>query len=1044
MKRFISGILLLSVFLMSMSQIGVVVYAEADGTEANPYIISSYQEFVDIPATNDCAGVYYELQNDIVLESDYVPFSFYGNLIGAEKADGTKYKITMNITKTANYSALFTELFGIVKNIQFEGTVEGLRLVATVAGDMLEGSLIENCISNVTVTATDRMSGGFAGQMLAGSEIRNSVFGGKISGTTHVGGIVGYINGGTVSGCSTETGSEVKATTNLIGGIAGYGTSAVITGSTNRASVSSPGAASTGSTGGILGYTDTAAGTVVSGCVNYGAVSLTDASAKFVAGIIGDLRDSTATVTLCANHGTVNAAGNGAAGIVGYNVGADITKCVNTGDVSALSYAAGIVYDMRGGTLSDCMNTGTISGTSNGVAAGIISSGATGVSVEQNLNSGTIISARTDRIFAIGEYAAKSSFTNNVYTTPASAYANIISGTSEITDSEWGEMISNNELPTGFSAEVWEYVPLSDTNTYSLPQIKNNYCSDVDYQIVYIDDTTNYAGGDGSADRPYIIETAEHFANIVKNPSAYFIVNNNLEISEPVTTFSGTLDGNNKTVVLNISKEADRVGLFGTITGDAIICNLTLSGNVSGKNNVGALVGIAEGTTKNTSKIENITSSVTVAGTGSNVGGIIGANNSSGSAGYTAIINCHNSGNVTGSNYVGGIVGTNYHTATSCSNTGNINGGNSGGIAGIAYGFITNSYNTGTIRSNSGTVASGGIAGTVRNAVAYIDACYNLGIIAAPLAAGITSSTAHTNSAVKISNSFNAGAVLRDDGTQPVYNLMVEGLTATIENVSYLTKAAYDDNDANTTNITTLEELEGLSITGFTSGGNYPVITANPQETLDSFITVTTKSNDNGTANLFWYGPFIDIYAKSGSEIEVCATANEGYTASIYLNDAPCRENLDDSQKHTYKTSALTEDAVIEIVFEKKPAVAQEDVKITTAVTVFVPKIIEAGSEYTIKYQDGEYTLKSGVRYGATLSVIDEYYGWNIVEYGVEVNGVKYPAKASLDSSNRYVVLFEGITGESDVRTYAVYQEAENTDNNLTVYSEAAVMSAAG
>lgn len=961
-----------------------------------------------------------------MLPEGYKPFAFYGNLIGAQKSDNTKYKISITGITSTGYGGVFTQLYGEVKNIAFSGTVSGVRPVGTIAGEAMTGSIIENCVSDATVTATNQRCGGLVGQANSKSIISNCVFSGTVNGTTHTGGIVGYLNDGQVINCSTTSSASVNGD-KYLGGMVGYATSPEIKGCINNATISSV----SGTSAGILGYNDATAGTSVTECKNFGNVSSSGAASTLVAGIIGQIKDTSAEISLNANHGSITSAYRQSAGIVGSNTGADITKCVNSGKISAAAYASGIVFIMTAGTVSDCLNAGEVVSTGNSVVCGIIATGASGVNITSNINSGKLTS-KAVYAYPIGDYSAKGAvctYTDNYYTTPDTAYTNLISNTTEISDSEWETYIINNQLPSGISDDVWEYIELSETNKYSLPQLKNNP-SNADYQLVI--DTTNYGGGDGSEKRPYIIANANHFANISLNPSAHYVLTKDeIEITEPVTTFSGIFNGNNKTVILNIEKETDRVGLFGTITGGAKISSLILRGSVKGKNSVGSLVGIAEGTTKNVSLIENITNYATVNGI-AQVGGIIGQNNTSGSAGYTALINCHNREDVTGASYVGGIVGANYHTATNCSNTGNIEGSLSGGISGIAYGVIRNCYNTGNISSNSATSPSGGISGQVRNAVAYIDTCYNLGIISAPLAAGITSSTVHTNSAVKILNSFNAGAVLRTDGTQPVYKLLSNGITATIENVYYLSKTAYDDGDAATTNITTLDELKNLSLAGFTSGGSYPVITENEQTETDPFLSVSTKLEGNGTANLFWYGPFIDIYVLNGTDVEIAVTADEGYTASIYVNDIPCKEKLPANKKYTYNTSPLTSDVYVYVLFKEIPEATEDEIILNIAPTVFIPEMEKPESIQAKDSEGNEYTYIADPRfnYGAVFVKLESYYGWTPVEYGLDINGVKYPSYTVLSDKLSFGILLKGVDADISVIPYATYKRL--SDGTMT------------
>ena len=159
-------------------------------------------------------------------------------------------------------------------------------------------------------------------------------------------------------------------------------------------------------------------------------------------------------------------------------------------------------------------------------------------------------------------------------------------------------------------------------------------------------------------------------------------------------------------------------GLFSQIGSNSHIQNLTLRGTitVSGNTSAGAVTGYASG---NDVVIESCFSHVTISGTGSNVGGIVG---------YTynnaTIRNCANYGSVTGSQNVGGIIGVfagNGNTVTGCYNTGAITatGSNAGGVfGGSSYGVTIDScYNTGAITATGSN--AGGIGGQAKGYVSW-------------------------------------------------------------------------------------------------------------------------------------------------------------------------------------------------------------------------------------------------------------------------------------------------------------------------------------
>ena len=172
-------------------------------------------------------------------------------------------------------------------------------------------------------------------------------------------------------------------------------------------------------------------------------------------------------------------------------------------------------------------------------------------------------------------------------------------------------------------------------------------------------------------------------------------------------------------------------GLFKQIGGGSRIQSLTLRGTSAGG---GSVAGYAYG---KDIVIESCFSYVTVSGTGSNVGGIVGYANST-----TTIRNCANLGTVTGSGSVGGIIGGFVGSGaviTGCYNTGAVTAtaSNAGGIFGNGnYGItVTNCYNTGAVSANSN---AGGIGGVLKGemnwtgtlvATATVSDCYSVGAV---------------------------------------------------------------------------------------------------------------------------------------------------------------------------------------------------------------------------------------------------------------------------------------------------------------------------
>ena len=207
------------------------------------------------------------------------------------------------------------------------------------------------------------------------------------------------------------------------------------------------------------------------------------------------------------------------------------------------------------------------------------------------------------------------------------------------------------------------------------------------------------AGGEGTEQSPYVIETYEQLAAFAANVSGtgeyagaakdfsgkYIKLANTFPTdSGPLTAaigctldtpFKGHFDGGGKTVALNINEsDGDYQGLFGYVSTGGVVKNVTVTGAVKGKDYVGGIAGdVTKGTVQNcvngaavtgtnnvggvaglidgSSTMQNCYNTAAVTGTGSNVGGVAGA------IGGAAVQNCYNTGAVTGVNLVGGVAG---------------------------------------------------------------------------------------------------------------------------------------------------------------------------------------------------------------------------------------------------------------------------------------------------------------------------------------------------------------------------------------------------
>ena len=108
--------------------------------------------------------------------------------------------------------------------------------------------------------------------------------------------------------------------------------------------------------------------------------------------------------------------------------------------------------------------------------------------------------------------------------------------------------------------------------------------------------------------------------------------------------------------------------------------------------------------------------------------GLFGSSESDGNIKNVGVVDSYFKGN----DHVGGVCGNNAGTITNCYNAGNLTAIESsatiGGICGYNRGTVTNCYNTGTVTATGSVASVGGVCGC---STAPISNCYNIGIVTA-------------------------------------------------------------------------------------------------------------------------------------------------------------------------------------------------------------------------------------------------------------------------------------------------------------------------
>ena len=182
-----------------------------------------------------------------------------------------------------------------------------------------------------------------------------------------------------------------------------------------------------------------------------------------------------------------------------------------------------------------------------------------------------------------------------------------------------------------------------------------------------------------------------------------------IPIGTLTSSFQGIFDGNNKKISGLYCKDSNRdnVGLFGCVF-DATVKNLgTTDVNVAARVNVASVVGVSIG-----GSIENCYMTGTVSGSGY-VGGMVGFMSSSGK-----IEQCYTAGTVK-------------NTTTGYSGT-----GTAGGVVGAADSAVTmtNCYSTGTVSSTGPYIIVGGVVGESNECT--LIGCFSTGKVSGKNVAG--------------------------------------------------------------------------------------------------------------------------------------------------------------------------------------------------------------------------------------------------------------------------------------------------------------------
>ena len=189
-------------------------------------------------------------------------------------------------------------------------------------------------------------------------------------------------------------------------------------------------------------------------------------------------------------------------------------------------------------------------------------------------------------------------------------------------------------------------------------------------------------------------------------------------------SYKGTFDGGGHTITgLTVTTNDQFVGLFGYLNRAGTVKNVVMEGIQITSNHMfgctGGVVGYSWGT------IENCSVSGSVSGTDC-VGGVVGSQKAG------SIIGCCSSATVKGTHYVGGVAGEKWGTMTACYATGNVTleiasqkNNFGGGVVGLNGGSrVLACYATGNVTSTGSSTGNVHIGGLFGDSYTTVTACY--------------------------------------------------------------------------------------------------------------------------------------------------------------------------------------------------------------------------------------------------------------------------------------------------------------------------------
>jgi len=480
----------------------------------------------------------------------------------------------------------------------------------TVGGEQFTGSFkgnggVSNTISNLYINRPNQDSVGLFGSIAGGTTQNFEILNANITGGSHSGVLTGWDSGTVTNVDATGTFTANASNSNVsMGGLAGF--------------------------------------------------------------FSGTMSDSYAGVN-------VNSNGEYVGGLIGFNSGT-VSNSYSTGNVTGgtgSNFVGGLIGDLSSGSITDTYSSGVVSGGSN---VGGLLGGNTGTVTasywDQTLNSS--LSSAGGTALTTAQMMGEANFSGWSIT-------NVISTGTTPTAGTW--LIFEGSTRPMLSAE-WSDFP----NTPHQIQLMGMALG-ATYSLT------------GNVD----------MSNTQNSPGDVWAGKGFLPIGNLTSPFTGGFVGNNDAIqnlYINLPS-SNFVGLFGIDSGGAIGHVELNNVNITGFAGTGGLVGILENGA--TATFTNVTGSIT--SSSGFLGGIAGQVESGNS-----VTNSSADVTISGTSDLGGIAGENGGTISNSFSTGSITGSgtNIGGLVGLLdnTGSITDSYSSGSVNNGVSSSTVGGLIGT--------------------------------------------------------------------------------------------------------------------------------------------------------------------------------------------------------------------------------------------------------------------------------------------------------------------------------------------